>query len=288
MNNISQLVKNELIKLHHYKSTWAMYIFIAVLLIGGAIITNIFADQRLIIDQSFQGELYQAYQSLGVEIPAYDVWGFLADNISLINLITIFSIVVAAKVISNEYKWGTIKLLLIRPAKRGTVLASKYAAVLLFALGLIVYTIILALIIGLIFFGIDTWNPAIVDQMRSGYTEISMIAALGKDILFYLVSLIVVTTLAFMIAILFKGSAMAIAASITLYIAGPIITMVLSRYEISKYLLTAHLDLQSIFEGNPLLEGITFGFSVLILILYYLAFMIISWLTFQKRDVAGN
>lgn len=250
MNNLSQLIKNEFIKLHHYKSTWAMYIIIAVLLVGGAIITNFVANQSMIIDATFQSELVQAYQSVGVEIPAYDMWAFVADNTSIISFITIFIIVAAAKIISNEYKWGTIKLLLIRPAGRGTVLTSKYITVLLFAVVLILYTIILSMIIGLIFFGVDAWNPIIVDNMGSGYTEVSIITSIGKNILFSLVPLIIVATLSFMIAILFKGSAMAIAASIVIFIAAPIITMLVSRYEIAKYLLTAHLDLQSIFAGR--------------------------------------
>ncbi|GEN87477.1 MULTISPECIES: ABC transporter permease [Oceanobacillus] len=288
MSNLSQLIKNEFIKLHHYKSTWAMYIIIAVLLVGGAIITNFVANQSMIIDATFQSELVQAYQSVGVEIPAYDMWAFVADNISLISFITIFIIVAAAKIISNEYKWGTIKLLLIRPAGRGTVLTSKYITVLLFAVVLILYTIILSMIIGLIFFGVDAWNPIIVDNMGSGYTEVSIITSIGKNILFSLVPLIIVATLSFMIAILFKGSAMAIAASIVIFIAAPIITMLVSRYEIAKYLLTAHLDLQSIFAGAPLIEGTTIGFSIAVLIVYYIIFMIVGWLTFKKRDVAGN
>ncbi|GIO23226.1 ABC transporter permease [Oceanobacillus sp. J11TS1] len=288
MSNLDQLVKNEFIKLHHYKSTWAMYIFIAVLLVGSALITRFFVDQSLMINETFQEGLAEAYQSMGVEIPAYDMWAFLSENISLINLIIIFTIVVAAKIISNEYKWGTIKLLLIRPAGRGTVLTSKYITVLLFSVVLIIYTIILSMLIGLIFFGIDAWNPIILDNMGSSYTEISMIAAIGKDVLFYLVPLIVIATLSFMVAILFKGSAMAIAASLTVYIAAPIITLMVSKYEISKYLLTAHLNLRSIFEGAPLVEETSFGFSVTILIIYYLVFMVISWLTFQKRDVTGH
>lgn len=283
MNNLSQLIKNEFIKLHHYKSTWAMYIIIAVLLVGGAIITNFVANQSMIIDATFQSELVQAYQSVGVEIPAYDMWAFVADNTSIISFITIFIIVAAAKIISNEYKWGTIKLLLIRPAGRGTVLTSKYITVLLFAVVLILYTIILSMIIGLIFFGVDAWNPIIVDNMGSGYTEVSIITSIGKNILFSLVPLIIVATLSFMIAILFKGSAMAIAASIVIFIAAPIITMLVSRYEIAKYLLTAHLDLQSIFAGAPLIEGTTIGFSIAVLIVYHIIFMIVGWLTFKKE-----
>lgn len=288
MSNLSQLIKNEFIKLHHYKSTWVMYIIIAILLIGVAVITNFVANQSMIIEATFQSELVQAYESMGLEIPAYDMWAFVADNISLISFITIFIIVAAAKIISNEYKWGTIKLLLIRPAGRGTVLTSKYITVLLFAAVLILYTIILSMLIGLIFFGVDTWNPTIVDNMGSSYTEISIIASIGKDILFSLVPLIIVATLSFMIAILFKGSAMAIAASIVVFIAAPIITMMVSRYEIAKYLLTAHLDLQNIFAGSPLIEGISPGFSIAVLIVYYIIFMAIGWLTFKKRDVAGN
>ncbi|MFD1066164.1 ABC transporter permease [Oceanobacillus locisalsi] len=288
MSNLVQLVKNEFIKLHHYKSTWAMYIIIGLLLIGMGMVTNFVVNPSLMVDETFQADLMQAYQSMGLEVPAYDMWAFVAENISLTSFITIFIIVVAAKIISNEFKWETIKLLLIRPAGRGTILTSKYITVFLFALVLILYTIILSMIIGLLFFGVDSWNPTIVDNMGSGYTEVSIMTSIGMDILFSLISLIVVATLSFMIAILFKGSAMAIAVSIVIFVAAPMLTMLVSQYEISKYLLTAHLNLQSIFEGSPIIEGTSLGFSITVLIVYYVIFMVIGWLTFKKRDVAGN
>ncbi|WP_179134537.1 ABC transporter permease subunit [Oceanobacillus timonensis] len=288
MSNLGQLIKNEFIKLHHYKSTWAMYIIIGFLLIGMGMVTSFVVNPSAMVDGTFQAELMQAYQSMGLEVPAYDMWAFVAENISMTSFITIFIIVVAAKIISNEYKWGTIKLLLIRPAGRGTILTSKYITVLLFALVMILYTIILSMIIGLLFFGVDSWNPTIVDNMGSGYTEVSVITSIGKDILFSLIPLIIVATFSFMIAILFKGSAMAIAASIVIFIASPMITMLVSQYEISKYLLTAHLNLQSTFEGSPMIEGTSLGFSAAVLLVYYVIFMVIGWLTFKKRDVAGN
>ena len=37
-----------------------------------------------------------------------------------------------------------------------------------------------------------------------------------------------------------------------------------------------------------LLDGMTLGFSITVLIVYYLVFIGLAWISFTKRDVAGN
>ena len=63
----------------------------------------------------------------------YSVWGFVGDAANLIQFAGLFAIIIAAGIVSSEFNWGTIKLLLIRPIDRGKILASKYMAVIVFA-----------------------------------------------------------------------------------------------------------------------------------------------------------
>ncbi|MFP3471854.1 ABC transporter permease subunit, partial [Micrococcus sp. SIMBA_144] len=62
------------------------------------------------------------------------IWSFMDSSTGVVSLISIFTIIIGAGVIASEYSWGTIKLLLIRPASRTKILASKFIATLLFAL----------------------------------------------------------------------------------------------------------------------------------------------------------
>ena len=52
----------------------------------------------------------------------------------MIDFAGLFTIIIAAGIVASEFNWGTIKLLLIRPIKRGKILVSKYMTVLLFGL----------------------------------------------------------------------------------------------------------------------------------------------------------
>src|SRR5699024_12079296 len=56
----------------------------------------------------------------------YGAWKFVYENNMLLMLVSLFTIVIAAGIIAHEFRWGTIKLLLIRPISRSTILLSKY------------------------------------------------------------------------------------------------------------------------------------------------------------------
>ena len=83
----------------------------------------------------------------------YSVWGFVSDTSNLIQFAGLFAIIIAAGIVASEFNWGTIKLLLIRPIDRGKILASKYLAVIVFALMLLSVLFVFSTLLGLILFG---------------------------------------------------------------------------------------------------------------------------------------
>ena len=62
-----------------------------------------------------------------------NIWSFMNDMVASIGFISIFTIIVAAGIVANEFSTGTIKLLLIRPVSRFKILCSKYVGSLLFS-----------------------------------------------------------------------------------------------------------------------------------------------------------
>jgi ABC-2 type transport system permease protein len=57
--------------------------------------------------------------------------------------------------------------------------------------------------------------------------------------------------------------------------------------EWGKYLLAANLDLGQYEAGQPIpFPGMSVGFSVVILVLHFLLFHAVAWVSFTKRDVA--
>lgn len=218
----------------------------------------------------------------------YDAWQFVSENVLLLSLVTLFTIIVAAGIIANEFKWGTIKLLLIRPISRTKILLSKYVSVLLFALWTLLFVLVFSFIVGAIFFGIDGLDPQVVLDQGNGLEQVSVIQQIVSGYGFQLVTLLMMATFAFMISAIFRQSALAIGTAIFLMFAGNAIVTFFAKYTWSKYILFANTDLNQYVNGTPWIEGMTLGFSIIVLIVYYVIFLAITWMSFTKRDVAGH
>jgi ABC-2 type transport system permease protein len=61
----------------------------------------------------------------------------------------------------------------------------------------------------------------------------------------------------------------------------------ISRYSWSKYYLFTNTDLSQYLTDSPIVKGMTLQFSIIVLIVYFIVFNLLSWSIFQKRDVAA-
>ncbi|ARI78956.1 ABC transporter permease [Halobacillus mangrovi] len=319
MSNFFQLVKNEQIKLYSQIATWIMFIILGVLIIGFGIFMKVDASflggdvptgedwKQELQEQNEQlqdpkfgqsGEQIQYPSMMDIEMneyriennikpTEYDVWDFLRDNRTNVSVISLFTIIVAAGAIANEFKWGTIKLLLIRPISRTKILFSKYVSVLVFALTMLLFLYVLSFIVGSILFGIDSLNQTYLFRQDGNIQETQIFGHTVAQYLLSSVNLLIMATFAFMISAVFRNSSLAIGVAIFLMMAGNSIVLFLQDKEWAKYILFANTDLNQFIEGTPLISDITPGFSVTVLIVYYIIFVALSWTFFSKRDVAG-
>src|SRR5690625_7731056 len=92
-------------------------------------------------------EINNYYLEHDIQPSTYGAWQFVADNAGLLSIVSLLTIIVAAGIVANEFRWGTIKLLLIRPISRTKILASKYIAVLLFAFFTLLFVLVFSWII---------------------------------------------------------------------------------------------------------------------------------------------
>src|SRR5690625_3745793 len=169
-----------------------MYGFLFLIVLGGALLINSFDDE---ISTTYsdnwkeqlqeENEMYESdiafasddnFSSYYVEIVErnnyhiehdikplnYGAWSYTLENAGLVSIISLFTIIIGAGIISNEYKWGTIKLLLIRPISRSTILLSKFLSVFIFAFVTMIFLILCSLLSGGIIFGFEGFNPDIV------------------------------------------------------------------------------------------------------------------------------
>lgn len=217
-----------------------------------------------------------------------NVWIFVRDAEQILSFVGIFVIVVAAGMVSSEFSWGTVKLLLIRPISRIKILLSKYLTVILFGLMLLAWLFILSWIAGVIFFGLPEGSTSHLAYVGGEVVERNIVVQLIVEYLLSSIDLLMLATMAFMISAVFRNSNLAIGLALFLMFMGQTATMLLAaKFEWAKYILFANTNLTVYFDGVPPVESMTLTFSIVMLIVYFLAFHMLSFTVFAKRDVAS-
>ena len=234
-----------------------------------------------------QIETNNYYLEHDIQPSSYGAWHFVQSSIGFISILSLLTIIVAAGIVANEFRWGTIKLLLIRPISRSKILLSKYLSILIFALILLVFYVIASWIVGALFFGFDGLNPKVAMFVDGKVVYDSIVGQSMVDYGYKLVNLVMMTTFAFMISTVFRNSSLAIGIAIFLMMAGTSILAFIYKYNWAKYVLFANTDLTQYTTGMPLIKGMTLQFSIIVLLVYYAIFLVASWFAFTKRDVAG-
>lgn len=210
----------------------------------------------------------------------------MIDSFYLYVLVTIFSVIVAAGTVAEEFSSGTIKLLLIRPWSRSKILLSKYVASLCFALFLSVVLLASTLLINwLCFEAFSTSEKAYRIDELVGISNFEYILR------FYgltFISSIMTVTISFMLSTIFRSNALAIgiALFLELIVNSSLQLLILIDKKWVDYLLFVHLSLTRYAGGTVTEDGMTLGFSLSVLGVYYAIFLAITWLIFNKRDVA--
>lgn len=219
-------------------------------------------------------------------IEQQSLWGFMVDTTTLTAMAALFTIVIAAGIVASEFSWGTIKMLLIRPVSRSVILLSKYVTTLLFALVMLLLLFGTSFLLGTVLFGFSGADMPHLAYSNGEVIEQNMVSHIMSLFGFRSVDLLMMVTVAFMISTVFRSSSLAIGMSLFLMFTGPQMAQLLSQYSWSKYILFTNTDLQQYFSGTPLVEGMTLAFSVTVLAIYFLIFIVLSWYIFNKRDVS--
>lgn len=310
------LIKNELTKIFAKKASWIYIIilFLAVIAVGilqqkvfdlgpsdpnwrEDVQTEINEYQKILKENpedEWTMELIQQNQSYldeNIDPNAYSSWHFMNGTvIGMTMLITLFSVIVGSAVVSSEFADGTIKQLLIRPHRRWEILLSKYIATLIYSFSLLVALIIFGYIVGLVLFGAGDFNTKFFETTLDGYK----LAVVGDQfvlkVLYYLPSLLIIVSIAFMLSTIFKSQALAVGIGIfVLFLSstlGGIIVMIAEKFAWAKLLIFPHLDLTVYALQDHILQDVTLPMSLLILAVYYIIFMVLTFTFFQKRDIS--
>ncbi|WP_047155005.1 ABC transporter permease [Aneurinibacillus tyrosinisolvens] len=216
------------------------------------------------------------------------LWGNMLKASTLVIVVTVFTVVIAADSVAGEFSSGTIKLLLIRPVSRSKILLSKYLTTIIFLVLLLLVLFVTAFIVSGLLQGFhDVGMPYVYASSDGIVHEANIVNEAISTYLYQCVQMIITVTMAFMISTVFRSSSIAIALSVGIMFAGSSIVSFLSQFSWAKYYLFENTDLTQYLNGTPNIPGMTFSFSVTVLIVYFLIFNALSWIVFKKRDVAA-
>ncbi|WP_052339727.1 ABC transporter permease [Gorillibacterium massiliense] len=309
------LMKNEVQKQYRRPRTWVMYGLLLVIIVGllalikfdkprenttwqQTVQQQTTSYQEWVKDENStqrQKDYYNKHILINnyrlehnIAPPDKDLWGSVLDMAQMVIFIAILTSIVAADIVAGEFSTGTIKLLLIRPSVRSKILLSKYLSVLLFSLTMLIVLFAGSFIVAGIFFGFGASGAPFLAVSGGQVVERSMLVHALAEYGLNCVSLIMLVTVAFMISTVFRSSSFAIGLSVGLLFINQILVALLGRYEWFRYYLFANTDLSVYLDGGtPLQAGMTMGFSIAVLVVYFVLMNLLSWTIFNKRDVAA-
>ncbi|WP_232700242.1 ABC transporter permease [Brevibacillus daliensis] len=268
-----RLVQNEIMKINSKRQSILFFSLLAGLVLITAIIIKAYiSDLALVMN-------YLQFTMLTITI-----FGFL---------ITLFGLILGAQIVTDEYKDGTIKQLLIRPSSRVSILFSKYLSVLIMITAAYFFLFVWSSLLGFIFFG--------AGEGLASAEKIPLLEEIGNLTFtvvfqFYLTelpSLFFLATLSFFTATIFKRSALALSVAIIAYFSGKVIGGLSQNYWWGEYIVFNHLPLYAYSDSvviqrfsSPAYPELGLSFSIIILVLYFAIMLGSSALVFSKRDVA--
>jgi ABC-2 type transport system permease protein len=313
--SILSLIQNENMKIYRRIGTWFMIGLLALSTLAGALIikatykepknwkAEVASEIKGIEGQLSEKKVPKMYknqleQQLKINeyrlehnikpVASNTFWGYLVNSADIISLITLFTIIVAAGSVASEFSWGTIKLLLIRPASRTKILLSKYIAALLFALCMLLFLLVFSAIVGAMIFGIENIHEPYLAYQNGTVVEKNMLFHIIQVYALNCADLVMMATFAFMISAVFRNHSLAIGLATFALFVGPQITSLLAmKFDWAKYLLFANTNLAQYIDGTPLVEGMTMPFSIMMLLVYFVIFNTLTLLIFRKRDIAA-
>lgn len=204
--------------------------------------------------------------------------------------IVLLILMISGTILTDEFRDGTIKLLLIKPYSRGKILLSKYFASLILLVGSILALILLQLFVGGIIFGLDSLKiPVVIYHFeKSQIITYSIFQYMGIRILSKIPFLLMMVTISIFLSVLSSSSMISIMIPLMLYMFTPILTNLMIQYQLRfmKFLVNINWNLQNYLFGRKReVEFITFNFSIAIMMVYFIGLWFITFRSFYKKNI---
>ncbi|AAK80966.1 ABC-2 type transport system permease protein [Clostridium acetobutylicum] len=245
---------------------------------------------------NIQMEQYRYYLKNNIN-PITPTAGNFTSNImaqSVTLLLPLLVIILASDIVSSEFSSRTIKVLLTRAVPRWKILLSKYIALIIMSAFVVFLTTIIPLIVSLVVFKRTGFGEPVITGYKviAGKVDASNVVGIYQwyyilimSALSFFIS-IVVGSISFMISIFVKSIGASIGIMMSALIGGNILSVFLDDIEAAKYFFVVNLNLPQYLTGKMrIVSGMNFDFSIMVLLIWSMASIVISFYVFNKKDV---
>lgn len=211
--------------------------------------------------------------------------GFMKSTIGYTSLITLFIIIIASSIVSQEYTWGTMKFNLMRPVSKWKLLSAKFVSIVLNTLVFLSILIVFSFICGVIAFGISDLSARYLYYHNQDIKNISITMYLLRYIIIKIVGIIVIAAFAFTVSTVFKNNVLSMVLSIFIQFSGTLTgnTLALLDKDLAKFIFFTNTDLYQYIEGTAP-PGMSLSFSIFVLAVYLFLFFIVAIFVFYRRE----
>ncbi|MGI6538574.1 MAG: ABC transporter permease subunit [Caldicoprobacterales bacterium] len=205
--------------------------------------------------------------------------------------ITLFAVLIGGWLIASEFQQGTIRLLMIRPKSRIKILMAKFISAIVICVIIYISGSLLNAVTNGICFGFSDF--AFPNYTISG--EINFVSYYLPKMLACIIPIIFGYSFAFLLSVLIKNAAVAIAIPVAGFIGGSILMATLSYGGAARWIAYTplpYMQLSSIFIQDSLIQyyirngmPINLTYGIMLMIVLSAIFVILSSVLFEKRDI---
>lgn len=201
-------------------------------------------------------------------------------------LITIFMVVFAANIMANEFNWGTIRQIFIKPVSRTVLFLAKYVSVVIISFSLCLLFFVTSILFGYLFFGGNSTSIYEVVVNNGDVCLVNMMTSIVQRTFINIFIICILSGISLSIAAVLRSNTLPILISIGIWWCGDLVGEVVKGKSIYKYLLTSNLNLQGYLEGGaiPYESGTLIG-SIIICLLYLILILWVGRFFFVKKEV---
>ena len=211
--------------------------------------------------------------------------GFVSDYMGVVaSVMAIYAIVIGAGMLADEYKNGTIKLLLTRPITKNQLITAKFLAALTVTIGISSLFILIGYIYGLIAFPSEATKSIYLVFNAKNVFQTTVGGCLFGSYVLNMLKCAVMCLIAYFLGTLARKKTVGIIITIIIHLG--IISSILGMLPVQIGLLVPNMSLMKYFEPNssvPIYGN--FFISLAVYIVYVAAVTFGLYFSVNKRDV---